>query len=226
MNRVRLEFRPRSAIAGAVSTIIAVAAAAWLFMRRPRGSAQGIWPDEARWLVGAAGVPLLLLGVLYATIPEPDADPPPLRAPSGERVLAPSVPPGSARIDATFEHTTSRSTRSNRLPPPRSSLASQPRSSSTGVSPDRARATSKLWCRSNLGAAGWPALLTSCSRPPSPSMTDEATSGRSCRALVAAAPRRSPRARARGGRRCARPGRGGGRGRRSGGVGGVQGWTR
>ena len=100
--KLRLSFRPRSAIAGAVASLVALVIAVGFARRGGRREASPIWQHEGRWLLVAAGVPLTLLAIVYAVIREPLASPPPLRAPSGEPVLAPTVPAGALRVDASF----------------------------------------------------------------------------------------------------------------------------
>ena len=51
-------------------------------------------------MLAAAGVPLALFAILYGLIPETRAAKPPLRAPSGEAVLAPAAPPDALPINA------------------------------------------------------------------------------------------------------------------------------
>ncbi|HSS40003.1 MAG TPA: hypothetical protein VLT58_14645 [Polyangia bacterium] len=102
VGKLRLSFRPRSAIAGAVSSIIALVIAVGFVRRGRRREASPIWQHEGRWLIAAAGVPLTLFAIVYGAIREPLASPPPLSAPSGEPVLAPSPPADSLAVDASF----------------------------------------------------------------------------------------------------------------------------
>ena len=101
VRRVHLSFRPRSAVAGAVSSIVALALAFWL-IRRTRPGGGGPLRGDIRWLAAAVSVPLGLFAIVYGLIREPTAERPPLRAPSGEEVLASAPPAGSRAIDATF----------------------------------------------------------------------------------------------------------------------------
>jgi hypothetical protein len=98
---VRLRFRPRSAAAGAVSSILALAFACWLIRRKGRGN-EGSRRDEGRRLTAAAVVPLAMFAAVYGLLPERAAARPPLRAPSGEEILAPGTPYGAVPINATF----------------------------------------------------------------------------------------------------------------------------
>lgn len=92
-HHVQLRFRPRSAIAGAVSSVLALILAVWTIRRR-------------RWdwrLMAAAGLPLLAFGIVYAAFPEPRAFRPPLRAPSGEPVIAGRPLDDAIPVGAAFE---------------------------------------------------------------------------------------------------------------------------
>ncbi|HXU64552.1 MAG TPA: hypothetical protein VN962_22790 [Polyangia bacterium] len=91
-HQVQLRFRPRSAIAGAVSSALALLLAVWSIRRRR-------WD---RLLAITAGVPLVAFAIVYAAIPEPRAARPPLRAPSGEPVIAAGPPAGAIPVGATF----------------------------------------------------------------------------------------------------------------------------
>ncbi len=105
---VRLSFRPRSAIAGALSSILAFIIAGWLIRRERRQRREPrseTTPLPTRGLLAAAaGIPLLLFAMTYALIPESRAAPARLRAPSGEEVLAPQLPADAAPVGATFGH--------------------------------------------------------------------------------------------------------------------------
>jgi hypothetical protein len=101
VRHVRLSFRPRSAVAGAVSSMVALALAFWI-LRRIRQGAGGPLRGESRWLAAAAVIPFGVFATVYGLIREPMAERPPLRAPSGEEVLASAPPAGSRSIDATF----------------------------------------------------------------------------------------------------------------------------
>jgi hypothetical protein len=91
-HHVQLRFRPRSAIAGAMSSGLALILAVWLMRRRN---------TDRRWLA-AAPVPLLAFAIVYAAISEPRAARPPLRAPSGEPVIAARPPEDAIPVGATF----------------------------------------------------------------------------------------------------------------------------
>jgi hypothetical protein len=103
VEKVRLSFRPRSAIAGGVSSLVAFLIACWLIGRERRGNRVNAAPPlGGRWLTIAAVVPLALFAIIYGLIPESPALPAPLRAPSGEDVLALRVPPDALGVGVTF----------------------------------------------------------------------------------------------------------------------------
>lgn len=103
IERVRLAFRPRSAMAGAVSSVIACLFACWLIGReRRRRRVKAAASLDGRRLTIAALVPLSLFAIVYGLIPESRAVSAPLRAPSGEDVLVSRVPPDAVGIGATF----------------------------------------------------------------------------------------------------------------------------
>jgi len=88
---VQLRFRPRSAIAGAVASLLAVILAVWVIRRR-------------RWdgrLVLVA-LPLAAFAIVAGAIREPSASRPPLRAPSGEPVIAARPADDAIRVGARF----------------------------------------------------------------------------------------------------------------------------
>jgi hypothetical protein len=105
--RVALRFRPRSALAGAVTTLAALLAIGALlgFGCRTRFVA-GHLPTwrQASLLIAAAAAPLALGALVYATTSEARPVRPPRRAPSGEEVLAPRPPDDATTIAATFGH--------------------------------------------------------------------------------------------------------------------------
>ena len=100
---VRLSFRPRSAVAGAVSSLVACLIACWLIRRGRRGGKfSPAQSREGRWLTTATLVPLALFAIIYGLIPESRAVSAPLRAPTGEDVLVSGLPAGAVGIGATF----------------------------------------------------------------------------------------------------------------------------
>jgi hypothetical protein len=100
VNHVRLRFRPRSAIAGAVSSLVAVLGAFW-FIRRSRRLGSLWWPSTIQ-LVGVAGVPLALFACAYCLISERRPVAAAIRAPSGEEVLTSGPSPEAVRMDVGF----------------------------------------------------------------------------------------------------------------------------
>jgi hypothetical protein len=100
---VRLSFRPRSAIAGAISSLVACLIACCIIGReRRRSRINAVQSLEAHWLIVAAVLPLALFAIIYGLISESRPVSAPLRAPSGEEVLAPRVSADSVGIGAIF----------------------------------------------------------------------------------------------------------------------------
>ena len=104
--RVSLRFRPRSALAGVVSSTAALLAIAGLLAfsrRRARALAAGLpAPPEAPALLATAVLPLVLGAVVYLAVSETRPVRPPLRAPSGEEVLIAQPSEGVTAVGATF----------------------------------------------------------------------------------------------------------------------------
>jgi hypothetical protein len=103
--QVRLRFRPRSAIAGAVSSVVAFLLACWLIRRKGQRTRYLTTSPGEGWLRlgAAAALPLALFAIVYGLIPEARGAPTPLRAPSGEEVLASHAPGDALEIGAVFD---------------------------------------------------------------------------------------------------------------------------
>jgi hypothetical protein len=92
-HRLALRFRPRSALAGAAASLLALllVTAFWI-----RGH------HRPRTLVAASFLPVALAGGMYLAISERAPSRPVPRAPSGEAVTVPSPPPEAKAIGARF----------------------------------------------------------------------------------------------------------------------------
>lgn len=101
-HQVRVRFLPRSTIAGALGSIAAFAATAWL-LRRWRGP--GAAPSGRRQLGEAFGValaPWLVTGAAWLAIPEVSIPYGTVRGPLGNLIVTTEAPAGSVPLDTRF----------------------------------------------------------------------------------------------------------------------------
>lgn len=97
-----VRFLPRSAIGGALVTLLALASAIWIAVRARQGMRLEARRDWA-WLMAVAIGPLVAVPISWHAIREPAAPPSVMRAPTGEPIVADSPPHDAAPIGAVFD---------------------------------------------------------------------------------------------------------------------------